>query len=56
MTASEEHSEPTDAPPPPPPAEITYSGQFTHEVLTRFATGRLYANVIAPELPGGETG
>ncbi|MEV7871655.1 hypothetical protein AB0P17_37405 [Streptomyces sp. NPDC088124] len=29
---------------------------FTRAVLTHFATGRLYANVSAPELPGGEAG
>ncbi|MET9112275.1 NUDIX domain-containing protein [Streptomyces zhihengii] len=29
---------------------------FTHAVLTNFATGRLYANVTAPELAGGEAG
>ncbi|MFD5786811.1 NUDIX domain-containing protein [Streptomyces sp. NPDC127037] len=29
---------------------------FTHAVLNHFATGRLYANVIAPALLGGEAG
>ncbi|MET9697791.1 hypothetical protein ABZY31_12805 [Streptomyces sp. NPDC006529] len=47
------HSEPVWGDPAAPPLDCN---PFAHSALARFATGRLYANVITPQLPGGETG
>ncbi|MEV6730641.1 NUDIX domain-containing protein [Streptomyces sp. NPDC051364] len=47
------HSELVWVDPAAPPPDCH---PFTHEVLTRFVTGQLYANVIAPEMRGGEAG
>ncbi|MFD3662836.1 NUDIX domain-containing protein [Streptomyces sp. NPDC058659] len=47
------HTELVWVDPAAPPADCH---PFTHAVLTHFATGRLYANVIAPELLAGEAG